>query len=144
MAIDARRIMDGTYGEVWLDDAQISECKGLQAKIEFQREDVKLCGQNAIDSKINGWKGTGSLKLFKVNSRIAYALADYFEDGKDIRFSIISKLKDPDAAGTERVKLKGVTFGDLMLADWEAATVGEVEVSFQFTGYQLIDGVEAE
>ena len=42
MAIDARRIMDGTYGEVWLDDKQISECKGLQAKIEFQRKQLDI------------------------------------------------------------------------------------------------------
>ena len=143
MAIDSRKIMNGTYGEVWLDDAQIGECKGLQAKVEFQREDVNLCGQAAVDSKMNGWKGTGSLKLFKVNSRMANLMASYFSDGKDVRFSIISKLADPDATGTERVKIKNVSFGDLMLADWEAATVGEVEIAFTFTGFDFLDKVNA-
>ncbi|WP_084331146.1 phage tail tube protein [Ruminiclostridium cellobioparum] len=143
--MNAKRIINGTWGEVWLDDDKVGECKGLQAKIEIQKEDVKLCGQMAQDTKITGWKGKGTLKLYKTSSRLALKIKDeVLKNGKDIRFKIISKLADPDASGAERVVIKNVSFDDLMLADWEAAKNGEVEAPFTFTDFDYLDMIQPE
>mgnify|MGYP002236849848 FL=1 len=40
--------------------------------------------------------------------------------GVDRRFTVISKLRDPDSYGAERVALYDVSFDDLTLADWQA------------------------
>jgi hypothetical protein len=139
----AKRIMSGTWGEVWLDGDYVSECHGLQAKVTFNKEDVNLCGKMATDKKIKSITCTGSLKLHKVNSRMALAIGEYIKNGKDLRFTIISKLKDPDAYGAERVLLNNVSFDDLTLADWEVATSGKIEAPFTFTDYDFLDSVEA-
>ena len=39
--------------------------------------------------------------------------------GVDRRFTVISKLRDPDSYGAERVALYDVSFDDLTLADWQ-------------------------
>ena len=39
----------------------------------------------------------------------------------DERGTVITKLKDPDSWGAERVALYNVSFDDLTLADWQAA-----------------------
>jgi len=139
----AKRVMSGTWGEVWLDGDYVSECYGLQAKVSFNKEDINICGQMATDKKVKSISCSGTLKLYKVNSRMAMAIGDDIKNGKDLRFTVISKLDDPDAYGSERIALKNVSFDDLTLADWEAAVNGKVEAPFTFTDYDFLDSVEA-
>jgi len=139
----AKRIMNGTWGEVWLDGEYVAECYGLQAKVSFNKETVNLCGRMAEDKKITSISCTGSLRMHKVNSRMALAIGDRIKRGEDVRFTIISKLADPDAYGAERVVLRNVSFDDLTLADWEVARNGSIEAPFTFTDYEFLDTVEA-
>ena len=139
----AKRVVSGTWGEVWLDDDKVSECYGLQAKASFNKEDIALCGQMASDKKVTSFDCTGSLRLHKVTSRMAQAIGESIRNGRDVRFTIVSKLKDPDAYGAERVVLRNVSFDDLTLADWEAKSVGKVECPFTFTDYEFLDVIEA-
>ena len=135
----AKRVISGTWGEVWLDSDKVSECYGLQAKVGFNKEDIALCGQMASDKKVTGIDCTGSLRMHKVNSRMAQVIGQYIRNGRDIRFTVISKLNDPDAYGAERVVLKNVSFNDLTLADWEATSPGKDESPFTFTDYEFLD-----
>ena len=137
----AKRVISGTWGEVWLDGDKVSECYGLQAKVSFNKEDIALCGQMASDKKVTSIECTGSLRMHKVTSRMALAIGEIIRNGKDVRFTIVSKLKDPDAYGAERVVLSNVSFDDLTLADWEAKSVGKVECPFTFTDYEFLDEI---
>ena len=137
----AKRVLSGTGGEVWLDGDKVSECYGLQAKVSFNKEDIALCGQMASDKKVTSIECTGSLRMHKVTSRMALAIGENIRNGKDVRFTIVSKLKDPDAYGAERVVLSNVSFDDLTLADWEAKSVGKVECPFTFTDYEFLDEI---
>ena len=137
----AKRVISGTWGEVWLDGDKVSECYGLQAKVSFNKEDVALCGQMASDKKVTSIECTGSLRMHKVTSRMALAIGENIRNGKDVRFTMVSKLKDPDAYGAERVVLSNVSFDDLTLADWEAKSVGKVECPFTFTDYEFLDEI---
>ena len=137
----AKRVISGTWGEVWLEGDKVSECYGLQAKVSFNKEDVALCGQMASDKKVTSIECTGSLRMHKVTSRMALAIGENIRNGKDVRFTIVSKLKDPDAYGAERVVLSNVSFDDLTLADWEAKSVGKVECPFTFTDYEFLDEI---
>ena len=138
----ASRVMSGTWGEVWLDGDKVSEAYGVQAKISYDKEDIPICRQMGTDVKVTGYKGTGSLRLYKTTSRMAVAIGENIRNGKDVRFTIISKLKDPDAYGAERVAIRNVSFDDLTLADWEAKTAGKVECPFTFTDYEFLDIVQ--
>ena len=134
-------MISGTWGEVWLEGDKVSECYGLQAKVSFNKEDIALCGQMASDKKVTSIECTGSLRMHKVTSRMALAIGENIRNGKDVRFTIVSKLKDPDAYGAERVVLSNVSFDDLTLADWEAKSVGKVECPFTFTDYEFLDEI---
>ena len=141
MAVEAKRILNGTFGELWLDGDYVAECHKAQAKVEFTKEEIKQCGTFFIDNKVVGCKGTGSLTLYKVNSRMGKKLSDMIKDKKDARFTLISKVADPDAYGTERVAVTGVQFDDLTLFDWEAQKPLETEAPFTFTGYEYLDEI---
>ena len=139
--IDERRIMNGTWGEVWLDDLLVGEAYGIQAKCNFNKETVAMCGTMAQGHKVTSYNGTGSLKLRKTSSRMSKAIGEYIRNGKDIRFTLISKLDDPDADGAERVAIYGVGFDDLTLADWEAGKITDTECPFTFSSYRYLDQV---
>lgn len=139
---NAKRVISGSWGQVWLDGELVGECYGLQAKISFNKEDISICGRMATDKKVTSIDCTGSLKLHKVSSRMALAIGDYVRNGQDVRFTIVSKLRDPDAYGAERVAVKNVSFDDLTLADFEAKNVGKVECPFTFTDYEFLDVIQ--
>lgn len=143
MALEStKRVMSGTWGELWLDGEQVAECYKCQAKVTLNKEDVPQCGVMWTDSKVKSMAGKGSLGFYKTNSRMAKNIGDAIRRGLDPRFTSISKLADPDAFGAERVAIKNVSFDDLTLADWEASVFGKVECPFTFGDYEYLDRVE--
>lgn len=141
-ALPSERIINGTYGECWLDGEYVAECYGLQAKVDFEKEEVPVCGKPGIDTKITGYKGKGTAKLYKVNSRMALKISDQVKSGINPRFQILSVLDDPAAYGAERVLVKDICFDDLTLFDWEAKKQGEIEAPFTFTDWDLVDQIQ--
>ncbi len=137
----AKRVMSGTWGQVWIDGEPVAECYGLQAKVAVTKEAISLCGQMAEETKMTSIKGTGSLRTNKVFSRAGILLGEKLKAGQEPRFTVVSALKDPDAYGAERVALRNVSFDDLTLADWEAKTPGKTEMPFTFTDFEYLDAV---
>lgn len=137
------RIMNGTFGEVWLDGDKVAECYGLEARVEFEKEEIPMCGQLGVDTKLMGYKGTGSLKMHKMNSRMMIKLSDKIKGGENPRLQVLSALKDPAALGAERVIIKDACFDDLILANWEVKNKGEIDAPFTFTDWDLLDTVAA-
>jgi hypothetical protein len=138
----AKRVISGTWGECWLDGDYVSEISGLQMKVNFNKTEINQAGKMATDTKITSYKGTGSLSMHKVNSRMAIKIGNEIKNGRDPRFTVISKLADPDAYGAERVVVNNVSFDDLTLADWRVAQNGTVEAPFTFTDYDFLDWIE--
>ena len=139
MAIDERKVMNGTHGSVFLDGEEIAEVKAFQAKLEFQKEEVKVAGKMATGTKYMGYSCKGSLTLHKVNSRMIKAIGSQIKEGKEPRFVIIGKLADPDADGVERIAINNVSFDDLTLFDFEVGSLGQTECPFTFTDYDFLD-----
>ena len=139
----AKRVINGTWGEVWVNGEKIAECTACQGKVAKNKETINLCGQFMTDTKATSGSGTGSLTLYKVDSGFAQRQSG-LQDGVDERFTIISKLRDPDSWGAERVAFYNVSFDDLTLSDWQAATVGTVTAPFTFSRYELLDLIEAQ
>ena len=134
----ARRVINGTYGEVWVDGEKVAECTSCQLKVAKNKQTVNLCGQFMDDSKATSGSGTGSLTLYKVDSGFIRRQQG-LQDGEDVRCTVISKLRAPDSYGAERVAAYNVSFDDLTLADWEAAKLGTIEAPFTAEDYQVLE-----
>ena len=64
----AKRVLSGTWGELWIDSEKVAECTACQIKVNKDKKTVNLCGQFMSDTKATGGNGTGSLTLYKVDS----------------------------------------------------------------------------
>jgi hypothetical protein len=140
--LTGEQVINGTHGELWLDGEKVSECYGLEARVELNKEDVDICGKLGTDTKMMGYKGAGTLKLHKTNSRMMLKLSDEIKRGINPRLQILSALKDPAALGAERVLIKDAAFDEIALANWEAKQKGTNEVPFTFTDWDPIDLIE--
>ena len=139
MALDTRKVINGTHGSLWINDQEISEVKSFQVKAEFQKEEVKIAGQMATDTKYMGYSVKGSLSLHKVNSRMIRFISNSIKAGKEPRFTLIGKLADPDADGVERIAVKNVSFDDLTLMDWTVGEISSSEHPFTATDWDVLD-----
>ena len=140
--IRPEHVINGSYGEAWLDGDYLAEIKGLEAKIAIEYEDIDRPRKLGKGKKMIGYEGTGSLKLHKVTSRFIKLLSDNLKQGKQTSFTVISKLDDPDALGAERIMIKNVTLEELTLANWEAKTTGEEEIPFSFDDWEPMDLID--
>lgn len=140
--IRPEHVINGSYGEAWLDGDYLAEIKGLEAKIAIEYEDIDRPRKLGKGKKMIGFEGTGTLKLHKVTSRFIKLLSDNLKQGKQTSFTVISKLDDPDALGAERIMLKNVTLEELTLANWEAKTTGEEEIPFSFDDWEPMDLID--
>ena len=137
--IRPEQVINGTFGEAWLDNEYIAEITGLTAELAIEYEDVDRPRKLGKAKKMMGYEGTGSLKMHKVTSRFIKLLSEKLKEGRQGSVTIISQLDAPDSLGAERVVLKGVTFENLSLANWQAKTKGEEEINFNFDDWDLLD-----
>ncbi|AZV57925.1 phage tail tube protein [Clostridium sp. AWRP] len=135
------KTMYGNFGSVWIDDQQVSEATGLQAKFKMNKSEVPMCGTMFKKYKITSVEGSGTLTMNKVSSRMILLIGDSVLNGKEPVFNIISKLSDPGNGGTERIKLIGVKFDELTLANWKAKSLGTESVPFTFEAFETLDTI---
>lgn len=138
--LSAKRIMSGTWGEVWVGPDKWLEVSAFQAKYTYSKEDQQMAGQMAVDTKVTNVKGTGSITVKKVYSRTA-GHGDQVLQGIDERLTIIGKLDDPDAFGAERVALYNVSLDEEALMDWRVGSTTEITIPFTFTDREWLQEV---
>lgn len=142
---NAANVINGTYGEVWVDDVYMAQTTGLEAKASVKKSDVGMVGRLSPGKKITGIENKGTLKMNHVTSELKAKIAEYINQGKTPYFTIVSKLADPDAvnAQSERIKLTGVTFDEVTLADFENGKLGEESYPFEFEDFEFLDTINA-
>nr|DAV58380.1 MAG TPA: tail tube protein [Caudoviricetes sp.] len=141
LTYDAKNVINGTYGEIWCDSDYLAEAIGLEAKITLDKSEVNMCRKLSKGYKVTGSDGKGTLKMNKVSSYFIRKLGDAIKAGKTPTSEIITSLKDPDAFGAEKIKLTGVVFDELTLANWEAKKNGEESIPFTFDSFEVLDSI---
>ncbi|MBR5390970.1 MAG: terminase [Clostridia bacterium] len=132
----ANRVLSGSFAEIWIDGNRIAEASGIQMTVKLQRSDVQI-GMD-MDSKITGWKGEGQLRLRQVFSRF-FDIVEGAREGRDIRVTITTALKDPDSMNgeEERYSVDNVALDSLPLVNYATGKVNEQVVPFRFLPSEL-------
>ncbi|MGE5572934.1 MAG: phage tail tube protein [Bacteroidota bacterium] len=140
--MDPTRTINGSFGEVWHEGKWRMNFNHLEANIEVQKSELRLSGTRKIATKVTGTKGSGTMSGLKVNSDLIAAIGQIMDDKKgEYTTEIISKLADPEAYGYERIRLIGVSFDRVPLANWTAGEVVTEEIPFTFVDYELLDPI---
>ena len=141
MAFSAEKVINGSWGAVWVGDDPMAEATGVEAKVTINKEEVKQIGTLSKGYKVVGIEGKGTLKLHKVSSYFIELMSENIKNGKSTVCDIITKLADPQSDGTERIKLVDCTFDELTLADWESQKLLEESLPFTFSSWEILDTI---
>lgn len=127
----ANRVLSGSFAEIWVDGSRIAEASGIQLTVKLLRSDVQI-GMD-VDSKITGWKGEGQLRLKQVFSRF-FEVVEGAAQGRDIRVTLTTALKDPDSVNgeEERYSVDNVALDSLPLVNYASGKVNEQVIPFRF------------
>ena len=80
--LSPEKVMNGTFGEVWLDDYYLAEVLSLEAKASLEKTEVNQARTLVKGYKVTGIDCKGTLKLNKVTS---YFLTKLSESIKNCR-----------------------------------------------------------
>jgi hypothetical protein len=143
--MDASRVLNGQFGELWKDGKWLTNVTETEASVEIGNEDVKMSGTRWIGSKQTSLKGTGTFKGYKVTSDLVQQVGSIVADrGKPFVTELIVKVDDPEAWGAYRVRLKNVKFTKIDLIKYAVGSLVEEEWPFNFVGYDLLDTFTAQ
>nr|DAK22264.1 MAG TPA: tail tube protein [Caudoviricetes sp.] len=138
-AYKGTQVVNGTWGEVWINSRYLAEVVSLKATITLDKTEVKHNKQLAKDYKVMAMTCKGSIKMHKVDSYFLKEMAAEIKQGKQPVFTIESKLHDPDSIGEERIVIRDATFDTLNLIDWEVGKVGDDSYNFTFSDYDIVE-----
>ncbi|MCM3411462.1 phage tail tube protein [Metabacillus litoralis] len=141
--VKSNRQINGTFGSVWVNGEKWLDVDSFEAKVTVSFEDVNMAEDLATHKKMTGWAGEGSMTVKKVYSRGSGLMANAVKTGQVPDISLVGKLADPDAFGSERVAINEVTFNEFMLMKFEQKTLGTEELPFNFADFDPIDLISA-
>lgn len=135
-------VINGTFGELWLNGEYVAQVTKLRAEVTKNFEDVARPRTLMAGKKLTSIESEGEVTLAKVDSALAKAEADALAQQKSLSHTIIAKLADPGALGEERIALYGVKFEKATLMDWENGSLGEENYSFTFDSWEYLDAID--
>lgn len=136
------QVINGSQGEMWINDDYMAEATALEAKVKLETAEVKKNRTLSKGYKVVGIAGEGTMKLNKVTSYCTKMILENLKAGKATRATVISNLDDPEALGAERIKINDCVFTELTLVNWENGKILEEDIPFQFSDADLLDEIE--
>ena len=139
----SNQVINGTWGELWVDDEYIGEVISCKGEVSISYTDVSMVRSLTAGKKMTKLEGKGSIKLHHVRSNISKAISDKVKRGQTPDFKIVAKLADPDALGAERVVFYHCKLDKAILMDWEVQKNTEESYSFTFEDWEFLDKINA-
>ena len=142
MSIAGERIISGSFGKLYIGEEWVDNANSVNAVLNVVKNAVSVSGTRWQKHKVVAINGTGTISGFHVDSRWLRMSAWMAEDASPTGSTeLISYLADPEAFGYERVRLIGVKFDSVQLANWTSGQEVTEEIPFTFDGYQLLDAI---
>lgn len=145
MALDATRVINGTFGEVFdADGTWLTNITKCEAVVDKGKEEILRSGTRWVGHKTTTLTGTGTISGFKVTSDFIEKAGQIKDDRRgEYVTEIITKLDDPESFGAERIRIKNVQFDTIPLANFEVGSIVEEELPFTFADYELLNKITA-
>lgn len=132
-------VINGTYGKVYDEDGkELQGTQEFEAEVELEKEEIKQAGEFMTGHKVMGGKGTGSVNMLKLDTRLQKKVAA----NPTAKYNYIGKLADPTARGEEAVLLQGLSFDKIPLMGFTMGELTEVDLDFTFDNYRFIKTID--
>lgn len=138
MPFNTNETINGTDGRLWIND---TPCATIQSFTFHQTnvfEDVPQAGQLSKPRRIVGVELSGTINKYKVDNTMVGLMQDY-KNGNMPEIKLIGLMQNPATGMMQRAVIKGVTFGEMDLMNFEQKTVAKEEIPFEAEDYYYQD-----
>lgn len=132
MSYTGNQYWNGSNGKIWVNDSEWDKVKSFELKMAIEFEDIP--DGLSTERVLMGYAFEGSFSYRKSDNNYNKALDLLFEDysnGTVPDVSIVGKAFNRTSGKTERIKITGITFDEIVLQQWEEKTLIEVEMPFK-------------
>ena len=70
----SNQVINGTWGELWVDDEYIGEVKSCKGEVSISYSDISMVRSLTSGKKMTKLEGKGSVKLHHVRSNISKSI----------------------------------------------------------------------
>lgn len=137
---NAGKLLKGKDGYVWLGGTPISAVQSVEIKISGNWEEYSECGDPNTYNSLNGYSGSGSIKVKKLDSSLNNLIAAHIRGDGEEDFNITTKINGKGGE-LERIRINGVTFDEVTLAAFETGKASEDEYPFKFVDFEYLDRI---
>lgn len=115
--------------------------KNLEATVKVEKTEVYTLGKRGVQSKPNGWSGSGSMTIYYITSLFRKMALQYIKTGVPAYFDLTVTNNDPGSSvGTQTVILKNCTLDSVIVAKFDVESeVLDESVEFTFDDVDILD-----
>jgi len=138
MAFDTNSTLNGTDGRLWIND---TPCATIQSFVLHQAnvyEDINKAGQLTKSRRVVGIELTGTISKLKVDNTMS-ALMEEYKNGETPEIKLVGLMQNAKTGMMQRAVIKGVTFGEMDLINFEQKVVAKEEIPFEAEDYYYQD-----
>jgi hypothetical protein len=138
MAFNTNETLNGTDGRLWIND---TPCATIQSFVLHQTnvyEDINKAGQLTKSRRVVGIELTGTISKLKVDNTMSALMQDY-KNGDTPDIKLIGLMQNAKTGMMQRAVIKGVTFGEMDLINFEQKVVAKEEIPFEAEDYYYQD-----
>ena len=138
MAFKTNETLNGTDGRLWIND---TPCATIQSFVLHQTnvyEDINKAGQLTKSRRVVGIELTGTISKLKVDNTMSALMQDY-KNGDTPDIKLIGLMQNAKTGMMQRAVIKGVTFGEMDLINFEQKVVAKEEIPFEAEDYYYQD-----
>lgn len=140
MALDSTKVLNGSYGKLYLAGEHLTNVYGVELSINVNYEDIMRSGTRWVGKKATTLDASGTISSYKVSSALVDAISQIMDDRKG---AFVTELhiqvddpENPEMAGMYRIK--GVQFNTIPVISFEHGSIIEEELQFVFEGYERL------
>jgi hypothetical protein len=130
MTQDASRIINGSYGAIFVNGTKMASFTACEIKIELDQKEVTLVGDNLTRHKLVGKKISGNITGYKIDN----ALQVVVNALPTMNFILVTTTNDPEGHGKETVTAPNVKFTNIPINNWKAGELIEDKWDFVVDG----------
>ena len=138
MPFNTNETLNGTDGRLWIND---TPCATIQSFVLHQTnvyEDVNKSGQLTKSRRLVGIELSGTISKLKIDNSMAGIMQEY-KNGETPEIKLIGLMQNSTTGMMQRAVIKGVTFGEMDLINFEQKVIAKEEIPFEAEDYYYQD-----
>lgn len=138
MTFNTNEVLNGSNGKLWINNLPCATIKSFVLKQKNLFEDIDKSEQLTKSRALIGIELSGTISKFKVDN-VFTGLMEEYKNGNPPEIKLIGFLENKQTGMMQRAVIKGVTFDEMDIINFEQKKVLTEEIPYECEDYYYQD-----